>query len=139
MSSRLIAAAVLASLFGWSVPLAQAWSGPEMARTGIASSASSAHDHSCCPGVNSQFVRPIFVNFAPASMPCGDDHPCCAQHGPDNPASLPAVTRIPRFDSQASPVALPGKGSRDHAKTLAATLGSDPLQAYSLRSTVLRI
>jgi len=140
MSRRLIAAAVLASLLGWSVPLAQAWSwlDARMAQKAAPSSSSAAHDHSCCPGVHPQLVPPIFVKPAPADMPCSQ-HPCCAKQAPDNPASLPAVTRILRSQSEGLPVAFPGEGSRDRAMIPAGTLESDPFQAYFVRSMVLRI
>jgi hypothetical protein len=133
MKSRFIAALMLAMLALGSVP--RAW-----AASSSATQAKSAagHDHSCCPKVHSRFVPPVFVKPGPASMPCGDQHPCCAKQGPENPPSLPATTRLAAPGSDGMVVAIADQ-LRDEA-TLVAMLASDknPLRSYSARSTVLR-
>ena len=133
MKSRFIAALMLATLALWERAAGMGgfllcYAGEEAA----------GHDHSCCPKVHSRFVPPVFVKPGPASMPCGDQHPCCAKPGPENPPSLPATTRLAAPGSDGMVVAIADQ-LRDEA-TLVAMLASDrnPLRSYSARSTVLR-
>jgi hypothetical protein len=94
MKKRLTAAVMLASLAFCSVPAAFASSLQPAAPTALAPS--SRHDHSCCPGARSQFAAPLFSMPAPATIPCGDQHPCCTKPAPGNPAFLPAANNTVR-------------------------------------------
>ena len=139
MKKRLNAALVLTALAGWSVQGALAASSSSIAEKSAQQAAVSEQDHSCCPGVHSRFVPPLFVKPGPASMPCGEQHPCCAKQGPENPPSLPATTKLaaPGFDGVLTAIA---DQDRDDA-TLVGTEASarNLLRSYSARSTVLRI
>lgn len=88
MTKRIIAALMLASLLSGSAPLALAAVAGDSAR----GHHSSTRIHSCCPGTHQKMV----TSFTAAAMPCGNEHPCCAKHAPENPSSLPAVNRLPR-------------------------------------------
>src|SRR6266567_1311464 len=92
MKNRFIAALMLACLAMWSVPGAVAASSSSTAQK--SGQPVSERNHSCCPSVHSRFVPPLFVKPGPASMPCGEQHPCCARQGPENLPSLPATTRL---------------------------------------------
>lgn len=141
MKKRFIAAVVLASVGLWSVPVALA--SPPQSRSSteqkLAHPSSAGHDHSCCPGVTSRFVPPLFVAPAPASIPCGDEHPCCANPGPENPPSLPAATASARPGSEAVPAAIADRHHDGRAHMAAAVSGTNSFPSYSARSTVLRI
>src|SRR6266568_295718 len=136
MKKRFIAALVLTVLAVWSVPGALAASSSSMAQK--SGQQAGEQDHSCCPGVHSRFVPPLFVKPGPASMPCGEQHPCCAKQGPENPPSLPATTKLaaPGFGGVLTAI---GDQHRDDAMPV----GTHPsamtlLRSYSARSTVLR-
>lgn len=133
MWNRTIAALVVVSLVGSSLPLALAAS--NVMPPSIASQA--AKDHSCCPGMPAKI--PIALgSLAPASMPCGGQHPCCAGQGQENPPSLPVMNRsmVSGLDGTSA-----AAEKETHPTPLtAAPGGSDcALDFYSLRSTVLRI
>jgi len=98
MFRKFIAAVVLAVLCCWSIPVARAsvlQSDDSTAQKPVSHS-SSGHDHSCCPSLRSRIAASVFVTIAPAKMPCGKHHPCCARQAPDSPPSLPAISRMPR-------------------------------------------
>src|SRR5580765_7879835 len=103
MKSRFIAALMLATLALCSAPAA--WAAPSSSDTDKTNQAA-GQDHSCCPRGHSRFVPPVFVKPAPASMPCGDQHPCCAKQGPENSPSLPATTRLAEPGSDTVVVAI---------------------------------
>jgi hypothetical protein len=140
MTKRLIAAVVLASLACWSIPVALASSVQisVMAQKSAAQPASGAHDHSCCPGIHSRFVPPLFVAPSPADVPC-DRHPCCAKQAPQNPPALPAASRTLRPGSDGVPVTVAEHKLGIRTRSLAGITSSSPFQISSIRSTVLRI
>lgn len=146
MKKKFIAAVVLASLAFWCVPeaLAATWhsgssdlgsSVPERSARPVASS---AHDHSCCPGVRSHFASLLFVMPTPAAMPCSDQHPCCAKQGRDTPPALPSANRTERR-SLGALVAIVDLTHNGRTRTATKALVSNPFQSYAVRSTVLRI
>lgn len=138
---RCIAALVLAALAWWSVPVVFAspkQPHPLVVQEPDQQSAPKAHDHSCCPGAHSVFDSLAFVGAAPAAMPCGDQHPCCTKQGPDNPSSLPAVTRIVCPDSQ-GPAATLRDNKPDVRTRINRETSIDLFRTYSVRSMVLRI
>lgn len=140
MKNRLIAAVMLASLACWSVPGAFASATTSRTAARIAQNSSSNRPgHSCCPEVHSKFVPPMFAAFTPLEPPCGDRHPCCARRGPENPAAIPATTRIERSDSQIGTWI--ATDSESCMRTVSAPLGvdSDAILSQARRSTVLRI
>jgi len=137
MKKRFIAAIVLASLALWSAP-ASAQQPSAMNAEKPARQAGSTHDHSCCPGIHSRFVPPLFVAPAPAAMPCGEQHPCCAQPAPQSSPALPAASTNLRPGSGGVAVTI-AEQHRDSRNRTVAEAGSNPFQSYSERSTVLRI
>ena len=145
MRHRFIAALLLASLALSSVPVSLASSLATGSSTLGSSTAvkppeplpSKAHDHSCCPGVHSTLVPPVFVKLAPADLPC-DEHPCCATPGPENSPSLPAATRLARPDLQGILATLPDH-LRNTLNRVTSETSSNFFPTYSVRSTVLRI
>jgi hypothetical protein len=141
MKRRLIVAIVLASLGVWSVPVTLASplpSGSSTAKKPSQQSSASMHDHSCCPGIPSQFVPPLFVTPAPV-LPCGNQHPCCAKQGPENPPSLPAATASARPGSEVMGATIANQHHDGRVRLAAEVLGTNLFQSCSLRSTVLRI
>jgi hypothetical protein len=104
-----------------------------------AQATSSEHDHSCCPDAHSRSLPLLFVTPAFATMPCGDEHACCAKHGPQNPPSLPAATWPSRVGSEGVPVTIAGQHFDGRTLTTVQATGSSPFQSYSVRSAVLRI
>jgi len=141
MFRKFLAGLVLALLCGWSVPVARAAApqSDDLTARKPASHPSSGHDHSCCPSLHSRIAPPVFVTVVPTKRPCGDQHPCCARQAPDSPPLLPAISRMPRPDLRGLLAALPDQGCRGAGRTAADTLGSGPIQSYSVRSTILRI
>jgi hypothetical protein len=140
MKHRFIAALLLASLALSSVPVSLASSlaaGSSTAVKPAEPSSSNPHDHSCCPGVHSTFVPPVYVKLAPADLPC-DEHPCCVKPGPENPPSLPAATRLARPDLQGTLATLPDHLTNTLNRVTSET-SSNFIPTYSVRSTVLRI
>ena len=138
MKKKFIAAVVLASLALWSVPLALA-SSPQMSAAQKASPAAPAkHDHSCCPGVHSQFVRPLLAVPSPAEIPC-EQHPCCVRPAPQNSAALPAAKTTIRPGSDGVPVAISDQHRDEQSRPVAESAGNKLFDCYFLRSTVLRI
>lgn len=139
MTKRFIAAAVLASLALWSVPASLASTQPGSSISEKpAEQIASAHDHSCCPGFHSRIVLPLFVAPAPAEMPCGEQHPCCAKQTPQNLPALPAASPTVRPGSEGAPMAIAEQYRDGRTRITAEAAGSNPFQPYSLRSTVLR-
>lgn len=141
MKKRFIAAIVLASLAEWSVPVAFASAPLSRSSTSEKSAQQTAatHDASCCPGVPSRFEPPVFVTAAPAEMPCGEQHPCCAKPAPPNSPGLPAPNSTVRRGSDGAPVTIADQHRDGRPRIAAGTSGSNPFQPYSVRSTVLRI
>jgi hypothetical protein len=139
MMKRLIAALVLTALAGWSVPGSLAASSSSIAEKSGQQAAASEHDHLCCPGVHSRFVPPLFVKPGPASVPCGEQHPCCAKPGSENPPSLPANTKLTAPGSDGTLVAIADQDRDDRTLVGTQASGRNPLRAHSARSTVLRI
>jgi len=141
MKEKFIAAVVLASLALWSVPAAFASTlhpGSSISEK-PAEQIASGRDHSCCPGFHSRIVLPLFVTPAPAEMPCGDQHPCCAKPAPQNSPALPAAGPTVRPGSEGAPVAIADQYGDGRARIAAEATGRNPFQPYSVRSTVLRI
>lgn len=142
MKKRFIAAVVLASVGLWSVPVALA--SPRQSRSLTVQkpeqqASAGMHDHSRCPGVNSRLVPPLIVTPAPASIPCSDEHPCCAKQRPENPPSLPAAAASARPGSEAVPAAIADQHHDGRAHMAAAVSGTNSFPSCSARSTVLRI
>jgi hypothetical protein len=137
MKKKFIAAVVLASLTLWSVPLALA-SSPLVAAKKQATTASAMHDHSCCPGVHSRFVRFLFVVPSPAEIPC-EQHPCCVRPAPQNSAALPAAKTTIRPGSDGVSSAIADQHRDEQSRPVAESAGNNVFRSYLLRSTVLRI
>jgi hypothetical protein len=137
MKKKFIGALVLASLAMWSAPFALA-SSPQVAAKKQATTAPAKHDHSCCPGVHSQFVRPLVVVPSPAEVPC-DQHPCCVRPAPQNSAALPAAKTTIRPGSDGVPVTVADQPRDGVSPAVAESTGNKLFQSYFSRSTVLRI
>lgn len=138
MRERFIAAMVLASLVWSCVPMLAMMPAAAMPHASPHHAAAGTHDHSCCPGVHSQRVPPIFVKAAPGGMPCDEQHPCCARQGPENPPSLPATTRS-RPDSHAVAAIVADHSRVSPARIAVTGFGRATWQPQFERSTVLRI
>jgi len=140
MKKRFIAAVVLASLTLWGVPAAFASTlqpGSSISEK-PAEQIASAHDHSCCPGFHSRIVLPPFVTPAPAEMPCGEQHPCCAKPAPQNSPALPSASPTVRPGSEGAPMAVAYQYRDGRTRIAAGAAGNNPFQQYSVQSTVLR-
>lgn len=96
-------------------------------------------DHSCCPGVRSDFVVPFIVpvNSGP-TVPCSD-RPCCAKRVPANPALVTAMPRIDPGDPQTELAAGATVKAREQAGLRAFVTSISPAPAYPVLNTVLRI
>jgi len=141
MKNRCIAVLLLASLIGWSMPVAFASPAkplPQAAQESVRHSDSSGHSHACCPGAHSLLDPVLLVNAEPAAMPCGDEHPCCAKSGPHNPPTLPGTTKIARPDSEGS-LATISEHCRAGRTRITAETSVNVFPSYFERSTVLRI
>jgi hypothetical protein len=141
MNRRCIAALLLGSLLWWSVPLvfaAKALLAQESAQAAQKSSPSSpapAHKHDCCPGFHPAFSSPVFIK-GPASLPCGDEHPCCVRPRPDN-TPLPG-SGVSQLDPGARVELLPDHVYQRPALVVADAFKSKSFPSYFERSTVLR-
>lgn len=139
MRKRIFAALVAASMICWSMaPLvASSWTMRTASQRAGTESSSPAHQHSCCPGIQSSPV--LLATLPPMTMPCGDRHPCCVQQGPENSPALPAVKNSARPDLRHLPAASgdPDLGAPHENSNLSAARHT--FQFYSDRSTVLRI
>jgi hypothetical protein len=142
MKNRLIAAVVVALLSWQSVGAVVASPlRPGISTTGTAANQtpSRVHGHSCCPHIQIRFAPPLFVMPAPAAMPCGEQHPCCARQGHENPQSLPAASTSSRPDGNGVSIPIADQRRDNRTRTAAEVEGSNPFQSYCTRSTVLRI
>lgn len=138
MSKKVLAAALLASMLSWSMhpllPSSLLFSphAPRRAET------TSAHQHSCCPGAHTQVASFLMAPLPPASMPCGDRHPCCMQQGSDNAPALPAAnTGAPLVEHL--PLAIGEFDLRPGSVARVTAAGPNAFEFYSPRNTVLRI
>jgi hypothetical protein len=133
MVKKIIAGATLFVLALSSVAMESA---SFVASAGMPTSAARTRAHACCPDVRGNVS--MFSEFVPGSVPCGNEHPCCAKQSPVNPTSLPPVTRTPRPDPSGHVAQVVDKnqlGGSTGAR-LASINFFPPLPA---RSTVLRI
>ncbi len=130
MTKRIIAALVLATLLSGSAPLALA----AVPGDSVGGHLSSTRIHSCCPGTHQKMV----TSFTAAAMPCGNEHPCCAKHAPDNPSSLPAVNRLPRPSIEVIVSRTTTSPERDYAQVVRRT-ARVVANLGLLSNTVLRI
>ena len=137
MAKRFIAAVVLASLSGWSLPVSLAAALQMHAQMVARHLASQKHDHSCCPRMGTVFAASLLE--ATEAMPCSGEAPCCAKSGPENPLSLPASTRTSRTGTHGPAVNIVERASEGCAACADEFSSSDPFQFHSVRSTVLRI
>lgn len=140
MRNRVVAMLVLTSLTWASIPaiLTPAVQPLAVAAQRPAGRHVSGHDHSCCPAIHSQEAMLALVRLAPAAMPCGDQHPCCARQGSDNLPALPAKASTRRLGTAELTAALPGHC----ANSIPVAPAPSPnflVSSYSVRSTVLRI
>src|SRR5437763_12691018 len=88
----LTAALFLVILTCWSAPSSFAGSSSGSRTAG---QRPDAQNHSCCPGLHANSTRVEFVVLSDLpAMPCGDQHPCCAQRGPDNVPEVTASTQL---------------------------------------------
>ena len=94
MKKQWIAAFVLGSLFWSSVPVAMAFSQPPVPGDKSVRHASPAtQDHSCCPSIHFALPPRLFLIPPQPTVPCGEEHPCCARPEHENPAALPATAK----------------------------------------------
>lgn len=103
---------------------------------------SSPHKHSCCPNAQERFVPLMLVPLivTPVStMPCGEQHPCCAKQTPENPPALPIATSTQRPNPSGAPTAIADQNQGSRARIPVEVAGTNPFQAYSGRITILRI
>jgi len=136
MKKRWIAAFVLGSLFWSSVPVAMAFSQPVAVEPAVRHASPATQDHSCCPGIHFTLPPRLFLIPAQPSVPCGEEHPCCARPEHENPASLPATATNAHPFVEISAV-VPDSFLRTVAATISRfrVTASPPFE----RSTVLRI
>ena len=128
MKTRFIAAALmLISLWGLSAPLVLAATTKQTAASRM---------HACCPGGHTAFSLPMFVSPGPATMPCGDQHPCCAKQAPAKPALL-ALNQENRAALEYA--RLSASDGAPNNRTGAAITSASLSPCLFLRSTVLRI
>jgi hypothetical protein len=137
MIQRSIASVVLATLCWLSVPAASG-SLETTAAQRFQRTASSAHDHSCCPGFQPRISPALFLAINSTAMPCGEQHPCCVRQAPSNPSTMPVETKVIRPASErvlALITDTPSSGDGRNVETAAVNFLSPPFE----RSTVLRI
>ena len=138
MRTRVICALLLFTLSGWVQAFAQ--SHLRHAATAKPQGAPHSHSqsHSCCPGVRDSSLLPAILPLQPASLPCGNSHPCCASRESNNPPSLTATSRVGRPDSRIAFFdAIKTMANRGFAVTRLCDAAA--LQSYSQLSAVLRI
>jgi len=137
MRTRVIAALLLFILSGSMQAFA-----PSYAHHAPAAAAKHHNDshttmHSCCPGVHGSSLLRTIVPLQPASLPCGDSHPCCANPDSNNPLSLAASPRVERLDSR---IASSDRINPGAIYQLTLARESDAVtEPYSKLSTILRI
>jgi len=136
MKTRILAAVLIGTLFCSSVPLAMALSQREPDQT-VQRTSAAEHDHSCCPGIHLGLPPRLFLKPLEPTIPCGEQHPCCARQGQENPASLPATARSALSFLEISAAVL--DSTLKAAPVAALRIGASPSPSYSERSTVLRI
>lgn len=139
MRTRIIAALIVVSTVCWSMaPAASSltlrWPSPS-----TKSKSASAHQHDCCPQPRGSFVPVLLATVPPATMPCGNEHPCCMQQSPDRSPALP----VGKTSSRPDPTSVSGViAVQSFATSFVASNDVRP-EAVSdsllLRSTVLRI
>jgi hypothetical protein len=140
MKKRLMAVVMLASL--WCGAASGAFAALAMYRFSTPQpsqpSPSSAHKHSCCPGLHLLFTPALFVSSTAPAMPCSE-HPCCAKRAPESPASLPALNGALRLGTLALVSQVADPNSDRLANRAIRNLERNFLPSYFTRSTVLRI
>lgn len=128
MRTRFIAAALmLISLWGLSAPVVLA------ATTG---QTAASRTHACCPGGHTAFSLSMFVTPGPPTMPCGEQHPCCAKQAPAKPA-LTAMNQENRPALESTRLSASDGAPNDRTDAAVTSAGLSP--ALFLHSTVLRI
>ena len=86
-----MAALLLLTMVSWVGSFAQASGTPGRAQEVSQGTSSSIHHaHDGCGSLRTLLTKPALpVN--PASMPCGDEHPCCVRPGPQTTPNLPST------------------------------------------------
>src|SRR5580692_4609305 len=140
MRRRILASAVLASMLCWS--MASLVASPLAMRSWLARAAtaiSEAHQHSCCPRSHSRWAQFVLAALPPMTMPCGNQHPCCVQQGPENSPALPALRNDSRPDSRFLAVGIDSPGLSVSRPAPVEVSERNYSELSLLRSTVLRI
>src|ERR1700747_93044 len=91
MRTRSMAALLLLTIVSWAGSFAQVPGGRdhlEGVRQRTSPSVHRAHD--CCGSLQILLTKPA-LPFKPASMPCGDEHPCCVRPAPQTTPILPST------------------------------------------------
>jgi len=137
MIQKSIAAVVLATLCWLSVPTVfvplRTGAGPRVQRD-----ATSAQDHSCCPGSQPRLSPALFLAINAPAMPCGNQHPCCARQVPSNPSTMPVENKVVRPAAERVLALLSEEPSEGRGRLVEMTaIGFLPPPFE--RSTVLRI
>lgn len=136
MRKKLISALVLAAVACWNIPVVLAM--PSALQRPIQQE-SKAQGDSCCPRFHVQLAAPLLAVIPPPEMPCGEQRPCCAKQGPQNPPALITTTRVERPKARTAPTNTAGE--KPQFEPAGAQQGSAKkfLPSYFVRSTVLRI
>ncbi|HEX4785634.1 MAG TPA: hypothetical protein VH350_14930 [Candidatus Sulfotelmatobacter sp.] len=139
MTKKLIGALLLALLALGNTPLALA---TPLLQSGLGTrtgqqASSNPHNHSCCPDAPARFA--LLIVTPVSTMPCGEQHPCCAKQVPENPPALPIATSTQKPNPSGVPMAMADQTQGSRAPISAESAGSNPFHAYSGRNTVLRI
>jgi hypothetical protein len=137
MRKKLIAAFAFTAVVCGNAPVALATS--SASQKSAQHSPSETQHHPCCPGFHVQMAALLFVMIPPADMPCGDQRPCCAKQGPQNPPAVTPTTKGKRPRSEGVLTAAAEQGLNRPRCIAVQIAGRDYLPSYFVRSTVLRI
>lgn len=138
MGKRIAAALVVASTICWSLAPVSSSLVLRASRSNNVKSVST-HQHDCCPHGKKPTIPVMLAALSPATMPCGDQHPCCIQQAPDRSPALPVAKADSRPDSTNFTLIV---ASASYGSSLTANIETPREPAFESalpQSTVLRI
>ena len=91
MRTGSMAALLLLTMVSWVGSFAQVSPTSDGAKNESQRTSLGAHSaHDCCGSLQILPTKPV-LPLKPASMPCGDEHPCCVRPGPQTTPNLPST------------------------------------------------
>jgi len=137
MQKRIAAALIVASTICWS--MAPTASSLALRPSRSTDTKTAAYQHDCCPRAHRSMIPAMLATIPPATMPCGNQHPCCMQHPPDRSPALPVAKVDSRPDSTHFSGTVISMTYRGSFAASAKTRHEVTFESVLLRNTVLLI